>query len=198
MIAPLLLIRARPMRTLSHLFSAPTRRDLGRFGSRIRRFPAFAGAVVVLHISVWWLWHVPVLYDAAITNDLVHSLEHLALFAVGVALFGVAWPAGPVRQQGGVGLFMVFTAALGTGALSALITFSPNVLYAHQADAVAAWGMDRLEDQQLGGAIMWVPGGFIHLSVAVALFAGWLQRRPARDPGIGADRVVLDGRSAPR
>src|SRR5699024_9909530 len=160
MIAPLLLIRARPMRTLSHLFSAPTRRDLGRFGSRIRRFPAFAGAVVVLHISVWWLWHVPVLYDAAIINDLVHSLEHLALFlallsvwwlwhvpvlyvaaipndlvhsleplalfAVGVALFGVAWPAGPVRQQGGVGLFMVFTAALGTGALSALITFSPN------------------------------------------------------------------------
>lgn len=191
MIAPLMLTRARPMRVLAHLFRTETRRDLGRFGARMRRLPGFAGVIVLIHVAAWWTWHIPVLYDAAITDDLVHSLEHLTLFVAGLLLFGFAWPAGPVRRHGGVGLFMVFTAALGTGALSALITFSPNVLYAHDTEAVAAWGMTRLEDQQLGGAIMWVPGGFVYLGVAVALFARWLTGRPARDPGLTGDHIVL-------
>src|SRR5690606_30168278 len=37
-----------------------------------------------------------------------------------------------------------------------------------------------LEDQQIGGLIMWVPGGVVYLIGALYLFAGWLRRSGER------------------
>jgi putative membrane protein len=33
----------------------------------------------------------------------------------------------------------------------------------------APWGLSPLEDQQLAGLLMWVPGGLIYLAAALAL-----------------------------
>lgn len=194
LVAPLLLVRARPMRVLGHLVHRNLRRDLGRVGARIRRRRWLGVAVVAAHILVWWAWHVPSLYEVAIDHDVVHLAEHATLFASGLALWGVAWPAGPVRQHGGLAVLGVFAAASGTGALAALLTLATRAHYATDAATARAWGMDRLADQQLAGAIMWVPGGFLYLGVGVALFAGWLDGRHARDPGLTPDRVVLADR----
>jgi putative membrane protein len=53
-------------------------------------------------------------------------------------------------------------------------------LYAGRA---AAWGLTVLEDQQLAGLVMWVPGGLVYMGAALALAATWLgdsERRARR------------------
>lgn len=191
LLAPLLIVRARPLRVLRHLVSPADRRAVARWTARWTRSRWLAAAVVLGHVAVWWTWHVPALYRAAVLDDRIHVIEHAALFASGLALWALAWPAGPVRQRGGEAVVGVFFAALGTGGLAALITLSSRARYQTDAATAAAWGMTRLSDQQLAGALMWVPGGFAYLAVGVAVFLGWLTGRPARDPGLDRDRITV-------
>jgi putative membrane protein len=62
---------------------------------------------------------------------------------------------------------------LHTSALGALLTFAPSPWYAHTAGP-RVFGLAPLEDQQLGGLIMWVPGGFAYVVVALAIVGAWL------------------------
>ena len=52
--------------------------------------------------------------------------------------------------------------------LGALLTLAPRPLYAIHELTAAPWGLTALEDQQLGGLLMWVPGGLI-LAAALAV-----------------------------
>jgi putative membrane protein len=61
---------------------------------------------------------------------------------------------------------------LHTGALGALLTFAPHPWYLHYA--AGAFGLTALEDQQLGGLVMWVPGGLTYMVAGLALAAAWL------------------------
>jgi putative membrane protein len=51
--------------------------------------------------------------------------------------------------------------------LGAFITLSPRPLYAPHAGTTLAWGLTQIEDQQLGGLLMWVPGGLVAVAVLV-------------------------------
>jgi putative membrane protein len=57
---------------------------------------------------------------------------------------------------------------------SVLPTFARTPWYAGYADTTAAWGLDPLADQQLAGAIMWIPAG-VYLAAALALLASWVR-----------------------
>src|SRR4029450_9177538 len=61
------------------------------------------------------------------------------------------------------------------GALGALLTFSSRLWYPTYRVSTAAWGLTPLEDQQLGGVMMWVPAGLVYLFAGLALMAGWLR-----------------------
>jgi len=61
-----------------------------------------------------------------------------------------------------------------TGALGALMTVASRPWYPSFAAHVAAWGLSPLEDQQLGGVIMWIPAGAIYAAVGLTLLARWL------------------------
>ena len=80
----------------------------------------------------------------------------------------------------------MFTTALHSSLLGALLTFAPTPWYPAYAHTTAAWGLTPLEDQQLGGLVMWIPAGVVYLLAALALGAGWLHaserqgRRQAR------------------
>jgi cytochrome c oxidase assembly factor CtaG len=191
LVAPLLIVRARAGRTLGHLIDPALRRRTGRMIGRATRSTALLAAAVVAYVAVWWSWHLPVLYDAALADDRIHLVEHECLFGAGLALWTLVWPGGPVRQRGGLAVLALFVAAFATGPLAAILTLSRHAYYATDAGTAAAWGLSRVTDQQLGGAIMWVPGGFIYLGAGVAMFAAWLDRRPPRDPGLTPDRVVI-------
>jgi putative membrane protein len=65
--------------------------------------------------------------------------------------------------------------------LGALLTFAPHPLYAWHLSTTNAYGLSPLEDQQLGGILMWVPGAVPFVAVALMLAARFLSptMRPA-------------------
>jgi cytochrome c2 len=79
-----------------------------------------------------------------------------------------------LRGFGAAALFL-FTTMLHTGLLGALITFATTPWYVSSNAASTSWSLTPLEDQQLGGLIMWVPAGLVYLIAALALVAGWLR-----------------------
>jgi putative membrane protein len=136
-----------------------------------RPFPALA-----LHSLVLWAWHVPVLYDAAIRVEVIHWIEHLTMFGTAALFWWVALQRGRHAVMNyGVGLLMVFGLVLQKTALGALLAFSPTPWYSEYNVTTLAWGLTPYEDQQLAGAVLMGPGGFIYLIVGVTLFAGWFR-----------------------
>ncbi len=69
----------------------------------------------------------------------------------------------------------LFTTAVHSGLLGALITLTRSVWYPAYARSAGFWGLTPLEDQQLGGLIMWIPACFIYVIAGVILLAAWLR-----------------------
>ena len=99
---------------------------------------------------------------------------------------GAPWP---LR---GMAVLAVFTAALQSTVLAALLTFSRSPWYSGYQSTVQAWGMTHLGDQQLAGVIMWVPGGLLYLAAGLFLFASWI-RMTDRPESPGAVIASGDG-----
>jgi putative membrane protein len=134
-------------------------------------------AAVAFHVGAWWVWHLPPAFDLALRNDLVHVGEHATLFASGLVLWwvvvGIRW-----RDRTGMAVLALFAAEVGTGMLAALMVLADHPLYTVSPELVT-WAVHPMADQQLGGVIMWVPGGFVYLGAVTVLVARWLARGPA-------------------
>jgi putative membrane protein len=137
---------------------------------RPRRTAASPLIAAVLFALALWGWHAPAPYAATFGSMLAYWTMHLSLF--GSALW--LWAA--LFEQTDEQLAAALAAAVLTGVqmslLGAIVTFAPNPLYAPHLLTTAAWGLTPLEDQQVGGALMWVPAGVI--------FVGALARALAR------------------
>ena len=134
-------------------------------------------AAWLLHAMALWLWHLPVLFDAALANEGIHALQH-ASFLVTALFFWWSVLGVNTRHDQGLALLSLFTTMVHTGALGALLTLSPVTWYAAYAATAPAFGLDALEDQQLGGLIMWVPAGLVYVSCGLVMAARWLGRAP--------------------
>lgn len=143
-------------------------------------------AAWLLHAVVLWAWHFPTLFQAGLRSDAVHAVQHFSFLASALlfwaSLIGPHW-----RLRAGTAVICILTTAIHTGMLGALLTFSTRIWYPMYAQTTGAWGLTVLEDQQLGGLIMWVPAGF------VLLLSGLLVAANAVMPGWQADRHVARG-----
>lgn len=141
------------------------RRSLGRLGRPPRSVVWPTAAMVV----VWFGWHVPAFYGAAIEVPVVHAVEHLSVLGVGCWY----WAAiAPHRRRTGAVVAASFTLVVALGLLGAALTLSDAVFYADHV--TAATPAARLQDQQLGGLLMWTPGGLVYLAAAVVQLVRWL------------------------
>lgn len=179
LVAAPLLVLGRPL--LVFFWSLP---PAGReaVGSWIRSRWVSAGwrgatgplTVWVLHALALWVWHVPALYQAALTSEAVHWLQH-ASFLGTAALFWWVLIHGRYGRLGyGLSVLYVFTTSMHSGVLGALLTFAPSLWYPLYAERTSGWGLSPLEDQQLAGLVMWVPAGVIFIFLGLGLFAAWL------------------------
>jgi len=127
-----------------------------------------------LHGLAIWVWHMPVLYDAAVGDEGIHTLQH-AMFVGTAALFWWGMLYGRYGRAGyGAAVFYVFLTVVHTGILGAMVTFAPTPLYAIYVAPAAAHGIDPLVDQQRAGLLMWIPAGLVMTLLGLALFAAWL------------------------
>ncbi len=131
-------------------------------------------AAWLIHAIVLWGWHVPVFFEYALAHTFVHDLQHLTFFFSALLFWWsvMGLRPGTVRTFGV--MVSLFTTVLHTGLLGALLTFSSNIWYPTYG-ALEGGVLSPLEDQQLGGLLMWVPGGLGYLAIALTVTYGLLK-----------------------
>jgi putative membrane protein len=188
LVAAPLLVLGRPLLVLLKALPRGWARRMAqaanvRWWQRIWRAITYPLAAWVIHAVALWSWHVPALFQATIDNEWVHAFQHLS-FLLSALLFWWAVMHGRQRVMGyGIAVLYMFTTAMHSGLLGALVTFSQGIIYPVYEPTTAAWGLSPLEDQQLGGLIMWVPAGLVYIIAGLALFAGWMRESDQRVRG---------------
>ncbi len=170
--APIATMRFGLPRSLDGRVEAIATSPVVRTADRAVRHPLVAFTLLA---AAWWAWHVPALYDAGVRHAAVHATEHLTLLATGICWW--ACIVGPRRAAPVPALVLAFVTAFHLNVLGALLTFAPRVLYAPYR---GAYGFSALEDQQLGGVLMWSVGGFVSL----VIIAGVLHELLRDDVGV--------------
>jgi putative membrane protein len=123
------------------------------------------------------VWHLPGLYQAALGNNLVHSLEHLCFFGGGLIFWWTLFqPDEHKRPKFAASILYVLTTALSSTGLGALMTIAVQPWYPIYSTTASTWGLAPLDDQQLAGLVVWVSSGAIYVIAASALFVLWLDR----------------------
>jgi putative membrane protein len=186
-VAPPLLVLGIPVRAWTWAFPRSWRRvgasqpmrGIAAIAAALSR-PLIASGIAV---GTMWAWHVPALFEAALTDPTIHTLEHVTFFAG--ALLG--WRAALSPQVSAiaatVAVFLVFMAS---GVLGGLLTLAPVPLFDWYGNRALLWRMTPLQDQQLAGLAMWVAAGGIYLlafavlAVRVADPAGAGRARPSQ------------------
>jgi cytochrome c oxidase assembly factor CtaG len=145
--------------------------------------PLTATAVQALAL---WLWHAPPLFDLALAQPGWHIVQHLSFLASALLFWSAMLDARRRRRESALVIGCLFATTLIGGALGALMAFSSSPWYAgYRSLGLDAFGLDPTQDQQIAGLLMWVPGGLVHMGVALALLAATL--RTSAQPGEKAD-----------
>lgn len=171
LLAAPLLVLGRPVAIVSGFWPGLTAwaRRLSLVTQPMVAAPAFALAI--------WFWHAPGPYAATFSSTLIYWLMHITI--VGSALLVWSVLLDPERE-GTLGAFAAGAAStLQMTLLGALITMTPNLLYAPHILTPYAWGLMPLIDQQIGGLIMWVPGCSVFLAATLYSLAKLLADRPS-------------------
>ncbi len=125
----------------------------------------------LLGVGTMLVWHIPVLFNAALGNDGLHILQHLSFLVTGSIFW---WPIlGPLKDRHLPALPAIsylFSTCVCCSLLGAFLTFGPVGLYPAY---VGYSGLDPTSDQQLGGLLMWVPGCFVYLSAILSTVMRW-------------------------
>jgi cytochrome c oxidase assembly factor CtaG len=132
-----------------------------------------------LHAAALWGWHIPFLYQQTLVSESLHALQHASFLGTALLFWWALMHEQRARNYG-ASVAYIFTTAIHSGALGALLTFAPALVYPIYAGRTGAWGLSALEDQQLGGLIMWVPSGVVFIAIGLWLFAAWLQESERR------------------
>jgi putative membrane protein len=192
--APLLVV-ARPIGGMLWALPPEMRRTLGGIGrvpvlERLWAWLVDPLTATTLHGIALWVWHLPALYEPALTNSLVHWLQHLSFFVTAL-FFWWSLLRGRARQRGyGAAVFYLFVTALHSGFLGILLAVARAPLFPNQTSVATEWGLTPLEDQQLAGLIMWVPAGIVYAGAALALAALWIQHSGSLAPRGGVDALA--------
>ena len=147
----------------------------------------------VIHAAALWVWHLPVLFQATLRSEVAHTLQHVSFLGSALLFWWALLHCRRGMEGYGVAVLGLFTTALHNGLLGALLTFASKAWYPAYAATTGWWGLSPLEDQQLGGLIMWIPSGLAYVVAGLALFAGWLresERAAARQDKIRSSQAA--------
>nr|WP_231402593.1 cytochrome c oxidase assembly protein [Caenimonas aquaedulcis] len=130
-----------------------------------------------LHAIALWAWHAPQLFEAALRSEGLHVLQHASFFVTALLFWWAVLGPDARSRRAGLAMVLLFTTMMHTGALGALLALAPTPWYPPYVDAAVALGIDPVQDQQLGGLVMWVPGSVAYLVVGLQVIANLLGRR---------------------
>lgn len=165
-------------RVLQHLLLTLVAAPLLAFAFSARR--RHVGSATSAFAITLWAWHLPGPYVATFFSSWLYWLMQASLLGSAVWLF-VALRRAAMQQPWLAGLAALLT-AVHMSLLGALLTLAPWPLFAavHRPEATLPWHLTPLQDQQLGGLLMWVPGGVLFgICCAAILLAAMRPGGPA-------------------
>ncbi len=177
-VAPPLIVLARPWVRLWRVLPLPARQSLGRSLARghlsgLRPLGAFLGAPLptfVLFSGVMLVWHLPALFDATLESQTLHALEHILFFTTALMFFKQVIDSPPLHAPLDDVWRMVYLvgAMVVMWVLAIVLALAPHPLYAPYAHELSRpGGISALADQQIAAGVMWVPGS---ITLVLALF----------------------------
>jgi putative membrane protein len=129
--------------------------------------------------SMLWFWHMPWPYEATFTSVSVYWAMHVSLFGSAIWLWRELLHHSPLRTS--EALLAGALTSIQMGLLGAILSLAGHALFRWHLLTAWAFGFSPLEDQQLGGVIMWVPGIAFFLWVAIrSLLRLWSSLEEAR------------------
>ncbi len=168
--APLLVI-SQPSSALLRGMAAPFARAFGKLARRqnIRHIWNWIISPPVawfIHAIGLWAWHLPSLFNAGLNNSWVHAFQHFSFLWIALVFWFALFRSR--HESASAGVLYLFTTAIHASLLGALLTFSPDVWYTPYISTATQWSLTALEDQQLGGLIMWMPAGIVFIAAGLA------------------------------
>ena len=143
----------------------------------LRRLPAPLWSTTAIATMIFWTWHAPAPYAAALSSDLIYALMQFTLLASAMGFWIAVRRTSPTTAMGAI---LITTVLMGL--LGALITFAVRPLYAPHFASTLSWGVAPLEDQQLAGITMWAPGSIAYLAAAMWIGWRWMDAERKRGP----------------
>jgi putative membrane protein len=184
-------LRGLPPIARQHVIRPMMKSPLARGLYRLITHPVVAIGVFVF---VLWAWHyVPGWYDAVLEGGAIHDLQHLTMAGAAALFWWNVIDPRPLRSRVPLParILYIFAAGIPKMAIAAFITFADEVIYPTYLEVWPIVGLDPLEDQQLGGLIMWVPSKFLMLIIAAIIFFVWANRDSrARDAQRAAEEAL--------
>jgi putative membrane protein len=190
MIAAPLLVLSRPEQTIllgGRGFLTPIVHSFTGRSPRMLRFYRQLATPLwgwLIHFFGLWLWHLPFLLNASLTSSWVHSLQHATFLLIAWVFWYSIFRLDKSNSMSAV--ISLFTTGIHASLLGALLTFSPSIWYSPYAHTTQQWGLSPIEDQQLGGLIMWMPAGIVFILAALVTLARLLRSTNDSDGRIGS------------
>ena len=174
------ILRGLPRGVRKRLVRPVARRAAAYLAYRAATHPL---AAIGAFTAIMWAWHLaPGWYDAALEHDLIHDAQHISFIAAaGLLWWNVIDPA-PLRSRMGYVARLGFLLVVSTpkSFLGALISFNGETLYDFYERVEPILDLPPLEDQQIGGLIMWVPSQMMFLLAGGAVFGVWAYKAEQR------------------
>ena len=131
---------------------------------------AAAWLTTLVFAAIFWIWHSPALYDETLRSNVVYWLMHATTIAAALALWMAVF-----NSSAPLAFLVLFVTGVQMSLLGALLTFAAVPLFSVHEFTTEAWGLTWLEDQQLGGLLMWVPAGLLLTAYSVLAFGAALR-----------------------
>jgi putative membrane protein len=178
-VAPILIVFSAPV--------VPMLRGLPRLAMRGALRPLFTSGIphrigaFLTRLRVAWLiwtlaflcWHIPKMYDLALSNEYIHEYgEHASFFLASLIFWWPVIAPWPFRRPGNTRSgdsrrwmlipYLLLADVVNT-AISAFLCFSGRVIYPGYLLEPRLFGISALNDQIAAGAFMWVSGSMMYL-----------------------------------
>lgn len=153
LLQPLLTFRAgRPLRRLTH--------------------PVVAISIFTANL---YLWHLPFLYQAVLTDTSLHVLEHLLFLTTGILLWMPLFGPLPKPQWFGKGAHVIYTIFIWVPGmiLANVFMWSDAVFYPDYSKTAEAAGITPIADQSTAGAILMGECTILALAIFAWVFLRW-------------------------
>ena len=140
---------------------------------------------VVAWLVNFYVWHLPVLYQAALRHDSIHALQHICFLVFGVAMWmGLLGPLPKPSWFGNAArLVYIIVVRLGGTVLANAMIFAGAAWYPIYRAGDAKWHISMLGDQIAAAGVMMVEESLL----TIGLFC-WLFLKVARE---GEERQKL-------